>query len=300
MEKIKYFSCLILLLLSLSCHAQRLNCRGEKMVSSIHLVDNSYVTATKIDIVYSYDSNGNLQTENILYTHGKYKTREIRTRVGNTVKVKVYSNYDNHKMGYNLNEEKRIIKEWRTDISDDRVDEFKSIISFEYADNGHLSKITGQRFVRNMNDTTWVESHDRDYFIFDYKNDDCYWYRQLSSTAKFYDDGHSWRILTGERTFYGDKKFNYSDNTYGPVINDTNIDFNLFFYNDVSPYFSLNQTHSEIATEWVNLKSAHILKENKYCKLETKIDEEGNIAELVYKNKNYEKVRKRLTIDYVK
>lgn len=64
---------------------------------------------------------------------------------------------------------------------------------------------------------------------------------------------------------------------YSSRVNDTNVNPNLFFYMPNVWHIYLSGEESEFATEWVGMKSKHIMRSSKYFTVESKIDSCGNI-----------------------
>lgn len=84
----KRFFVLLCSVLTISiCYAQKLNSLGEKMVSSLHLVEDISGSKQDIKINYTYDSNNRLLSETYYSVYYTKKVKEIRTRVGNEIKV---------------------------------------------------------------------------------------------------------------------------------------------------------------------------------------------------------------------
>ena len=105
----------------------------------------------------------------------------------------------------------------------------------------------------------------------------------------------------GERIYYvGD--IDYKDGMFGKEIDDTNINLNLFA-TMLRWEISLDEHEFELSTEWLGMKSKHIVAASGQNSLDfktsVKIDEKGNITELVVRYQDRENPTKKIKIYYV-
>lgn len=284
----KHIILLLILLQSISSYAQKLNSLGEKMISSLHLIENIYGDKQDIKINYTYDSNNRLLSETYYSVYYAKRVKEIRTRVGNEIKIKSFVNgkpVAGYSSGFHLNDSGLIDKGWIYSTSG--KERFKTYTWYEYKE-GLLSKVTRRNY--GMNKGVWEGSSDMSHIIFDYKDGDCYWAEMWSSDYTF--DGSP-----RDRKYYGGDEWS-PDSPYSSRINDTNVNLNLFFYMpSVWPIY-LSGEESEFATEWVGMKSKHIMRSSKYFTVESKIDSCGNITEITGQNRESGWFRK-LSITYI-
>ena len=129
-----------------------------------------------------------------------------------------------------------------------------------------------------------------------YKDGDCYWAMMHSSNYVVGAKNNE-----GERKYYGGD-IDYKDDMFSKQIDDTNITLNLFA-TMLRWEISLDEHEFELSTEWLGMKSKHIVAASGQNSLDfktsVKIDEKGNITELVVRYQDRENPTKKIKIYYV-
>lgn len=259
------------ILYSLFSFSQKLNCDGYKMVSSVVIYDYGvFGDTTRINVSYGYDSNKNLKSVRVIS-----EDEDINVvKDGNKLISDLYV--------YALDEYGRIVlKEIKYDIGNDLVKKWTRY----FYEGDVLSYISRQQFVKRCG--KWYPSHDIYYLNFGYFNDDCYWEKSHSSNFN----------VSGEREYY-DNKVRFCDGKYGDIINDMNINPNLFL-SMLCWEICLDVHEFELSTEWCGMRSEHILENENGFHIETIKDKNGNICEMLtrYTNGN---VFRKISINYVR
>ena len=256
---------LFLMLLFIACSqsfAQRLNERGEKVVSTVGV--DYYDTPTDqlithADIYFTYNDSMQLVkvVRDMTVYEGRYKDVLSRDRNGNIKRVCDFKGKwkSDFQYKYETNEHGFILS--KTEICDNRV-----IHIFDYIyDNKRLVQVNKKRRYKDHGE--WFDDRDMDHIKFGYIDDNCYWHRMWSAT-NVYD----------ERIYYN-TEMRYDNCSYGDTVNDTNINPNLLIYMNFSG-IGLNVEEFELATEWCGLKAKNIVNDG----ITIRKDNKGNIVEL--------------------
>lgn len=179
----------------------------------------------------------------------------------------------------------------------DTGDSIKNRTHFHYIEGENkLAQIERCQWVWDKGDRKWYTPHDYTYINFGYKDGDCYWAMMHSSNYVIGAKNNE-----GERIYYGGD-INYRDDMFSKQDDDTNINLNLFA-TMLRWEISLDEQEFELSTEWLGMKSKHIVaasgQNSLYFKTSVKIDEKGNITELVVRYQNRENPTKKIKIYYV-
>jgi hypothetical protein len=179
----------------------------------------------------------------------------------------------------------------------DTGDSIKKRTQFHYLDGENkLAQIERCQWVWKKGDRKWYKPHDYTYINFGYKDGDCYWAMMHSSNFVIGAKNNE-----GERIYYGGD-IDYKDGMFSKQIDDTNINLNLFVAM-LCWEICLDEHEFELSTEWLGMKSKHIVAASGQNSLDfktsVKIDEKGNITELVVRYQNGENPTKKIKIYYV-
>ena len=243
---------------------------GKKMVSSVVVCnfDSKGIVTEQIKVSYGYDRNGWL--ESVKVTSGKEKITIVRN--DNRLESNFYD-YVVNENGY------IVLKELKYNIGSDVV---KKRTRYFY-DGSFLRQISRQQFV--MDGNKWSPAHDIYYLNFTYFKGDCYW-----------ENAHSNNLnINMVREYYG-CEVKYRNGKYSDIVNDTNINPNLFL-SMLCWEICLDAHEFELSTEWCGMVSEHILEYEDGFRIETIINERGNISEMFTRYKNGNLFRK-LSIKY--
>ena len=248
---------------SLSVFSQKLNPDGKKMVSSVTVLDyNSNGKVTEQSKVnYEYDNNGWLKTVRVVTGTDKITV----SKNGHELQSNVYK-YVLNEYGY------IILKELKYSINNDLVKKWTKYYYDVDCDEMFLRQISRQQFVKDGN--KWSPSHDIFYLNFAYFDGDCYWEKAHSSDFN----------IQNKREFYG-RDVKYRDGKYSNIVNDLNINPNLFL-SMLCWEICLDIHEFELSTEWCGMVSGHILEYENGFKIETVINDNGNITEMLTRDKN--------------
>lgn len=315
MCKFRFIVSLLLFACVITCHAQVRNSRGQKLVSRI-IIDvmeyyqkKNYVKQ-RVNITYGYDVNNLLQdvTRTVVYNdEGKdidsYKRnhtlKDVVTKRGRSLTRKTYfDNRLNREFVYRyVMNEQGFITERDEATMLDTGDSIKKHTQFHYLDGENkLAQIERCQWVWKKGDRKWYKPHDYTYINFGYKDGDCYWAMMHSSNFVIGAKNNE-----GERIYYGGD-IDYKDGMFSRQIDDTNINLNLFV-TMLSWEISLDEHEFELSTEWVGMKSQHLVAASGQDSLDFRtsvsLDEKGNIAELVVRFQNREIPTKRIRVFYV-
>ena len=307
---------LILLLLLFTCtvvnHAQVRNNQGQKLVSRIEIENyhNKGYVKQRVNITYNYDVSKHLQdvTRTVVYNdEGKdidsYKRnhtlKDVVTKRGRSLTRKTYfDNRLNREFVYRyVMNEQGFITERDEATMLDTGDSIKKRTQFHYLDGENkLAQIERCQWVWKKGDRKWYKPHDYTYINFGYKDGDCYWAMMHSSNYVIGAKNNE-----GERIYYGGD-IDYKDGMFSKQIDDTNINLNLFVAM-LCWEICLDEHEFELSTEWLGMKSKHIVAASGQNSLDfktsVKIDEKGNITELVVRYQNEENPTKKIKIYYV-
>lgn len=304
-----FFACVI------TCHAQVRNSRGQKLVSRIEIDVMEYYqkknyVKQRVNITYGYDVNNLLQdvTRTVVYNdEGKdidsYKRnhtlKDVVTKRGRSLTRKTYfDNRLNREFVYRyVMNEQGFITERDEATMLDTGDSIKKRTQFHYLDGENkLAQIERCQWVWKKGDRKWYKSHDYTYINLGYKDGDCYWAMMHSSNYVVGAKNNE-----GERKYYGGD-IDYKDDMFSKQIDDTNINLNLFA-TMLRWEISLDEHEFELSTEWLGMKSKHIVAASGQNSLDfktsVKIDEKGNITELVVRYQDRENPTKKIKIYYV-
>ena len=124
--------------------------------------------------------------------------------------------------------------------------------------------------IRYKSGREWVKGgrDDMSYICFDYIDNNCYWDKMWSALD-----------VNDIRRYYN-TDMHYDNCSYSDIVNDTNINPNLFVF-DGGWYISLDVYEFELATEWCGLKSKNIVNRCGGFEIMTQKDNKGNLVELV-------------------
>ena len=307
---------LILLLLLLTCtvvnHAQVRNNQGKKLVSRIEIENyhNKGYVKQRVNITYNYDVSKHLQdvTRTVVYNDEEkdiesYKRnhtlKDVVTKRGRSLTRKTYfDNRLNREFVYRyVMNEQGFITERDEATMLDTGDSIKKRTQFHYLDGENkLAQIERCQWGWKKGDRKWYKSHDYTYINFGYKDGDCYWAMMHSSNYVIGAKNNE-----GERIYYGGD-IDYKDGMFSKQIDDTNINLNLFVAM-LCWEICLDEHEFELSTEWLGMKSKHIVAASGQNSLDfktsVKIDEKGNITELVVRYQNRENPTKKIKIYYV-
>ena len=304
-----FFACVI------TCHAQVRNSRGQKLVSRIEIDVMEYYqkknyVKQRVNITYGYDVNNLLQdvTRTVVYNdEGKdidsYKRnhtlKDVVTKRGRSLTRKTYfDNRLNREFVYRyVMNEQGFITERDEATMLDTGDSIEKRTQFHYLDGENkLAQIERCQWVWKKGDRKWYKSHDYTYINLGYKDGDCYWAMMHSSNYVVGAKNNE-----GERKYYGGD-IDYKDDMFSKQIDDTNINLNLFA-TMLRWEISLDEHEFELSTEWLGMKSKHIVAASGQNSLDfktsVKIDEKGNITELVVRYQDRENPTKKIKIYYV-
>ena len=296
----------------ITCHAQVRNSRGQKLVSRIVIENyhNKGYVKQRVNITYSYDVNNQLQdvTRTVVYNDEEkgiesYKRnhtlKDILTKRGRSLTRKTY--FDNrlnreNVYRYAMNEQGFITERDEATMLD-TGDSIKKRTQFHYVDEENkLSQIERCQWVWDKGDRKWYAPHDYTYINFGYKDGDCYWAMMHSSNYVVGAKNNE-----GERRYYGGD-IDYKDGMFSRQIDDTSINLNLFV-TMLSWEICLDEQEFELSTEWVGMKSQHIVAASGQNGLDFKtsvsLDEKGNITEMVVRYQNRKIPTKRIRLFYV-
>lgn len=264
----------------------------------------------RVNITYGYDVNNLLQdvTRTVVYNdEGKdidsYKRnhtlKDVVTKRGRSLTRKTYfDNRLNREFVYRyVMNEQGFITERDEATMLDTGDSIKKHTQFHYLDGENkLAQIERCQWVWKKGDRKWYKPHDYTYINFGYKDGDCYWAMMHSSNFVIGAKNNE-----GERIYYGGD-IDYKDGMFSRQIDDTNINLNLFV-TMLSWEISLDEHEFELSTEWVGMKSQHLVAASGQDSLDFRtsvsLDEKGNIAELVVRFQNREIPTKRIRVFYV-
>lgn len=288
------YRALYVALLLISCsigYAQRLNSRGQKIVSSVRVEKFLYNGAIEntTDVIYTYDSNCELTgITRIIKVENESAKDVIHRQKDGGIKSTTYYNGridKNYKHEYEVNEY-GLIKSKTTKymMANDSVKKVTSYVYENSEDDGVvLKQIKRRQYVKDG--SRWSPAHTIDYINFDYWDGDCYW-------AKGYCTNFN---VSGEFEYYaGDVK--YKEGKYGKIKNDTNINPNLFM-SMLCWEICLDSHEYELSSEWCGMKSAYILDCEEGIRIYPVVDNNGNLVELLTKNKKGNPYMK-MTIKY--
>ena len=315
MNKLRLIVSLYIFACVVTCHAQIRNGRGQKLVSRIEIDVMEYYqkknyVKQRVNITYGYDVNNLLQdvTRTVVYNdEGKdidsYKRnhtlKDVVTKRDRSLTRKTYfDNRLNREFVYRyLMNEQGFITERDEATMVDNGDSIKKRTHFHYIEGGNkLVQIERCQWVWDKGDRKWYTPHDYTYINFGYKNGDCYWAMMHSSNYVIGAKNNE-----GERIYYGGD-IDYKDGMFSKQIDDTNINLNLFVAM-LCWEICLDEHEFELSTEWLGMKSKHIVAASGQNSLDfktsVKIDEKGNITELVVRYKNEENPTKKIKIYYV-
>ena len=315
MSKFKLFVSLLFAVSAVTSHAQRINSRGQKMVSRIEIENyqnkQGYVKQ-KLSILFDYDTGNNLKsiTRTVVYndeekditSYGRNHTlKDVLSKNGRSLTRKTY--FDNRLnreavFRYVMDEQGLITDKYETsevEMGDSLMNH--SHFHYTMSDDGYkLSQIEEIQWLWDKGERKWYKLHDYSYINFGYKNGDCYWAMMHSSDYVVNTKNHE-----GKRRFYGGD-IDYKDEMFSSQNDDTNINLNLF----VTMYhweICLDEHQFELSTEWVAMKSKHLVaasgQDKLYFNTHAKTDGNGNISELVVRYLNRENPTKRIKIFYV-
>lgn len=306
----------IVLLLFFACvitsHAQVRNNQGQKLVSRIEIENyhNKGYVKQRVNITYDYDACNQLQvvTRTVVYNDEEkdiesYKRnhtlKDVLTKKGRSLTRKTF--FDNRLnretvYRYAMNEQGLITERDEATMLD-TGDSIKNRTHFHYIEGENkLAQIERCQWVWDKGDRKWYTPHDYTYINFGYKDGDCYWAMMHSSNYVIGAKNNE-----GERIYYGGD-INYRDDMFSKQDDDTNINLNLFA-TMLRWEISLDEQEFELSTEWLGMKSKHIVaasgQNSLYFKTSVKIDEKGNITELVVRYQNRENPTKKIKIYYV-
>jgi hypothetical protein len=264
----------------------------------------------RVNITYGYDVNNLLQdvTRTVVYNDEEkdiesYKRnhtlKDVVTKRGRSLTRKTYfDNRLNREFVYRyVMNEQGFITERDEATMLDTGDSIKKRTQFHYLDGENkLAQIERCQWVWKKGDRKWYKSHDYTYINFGYKDGDCYWAMMHSSNFVIGAKNNE-----GERIYYGGD-IDYKDGMFSKQIDDTNINLNLFVAM-LCWEICLDEHEFELSTEWLGMKSKHIVAASGQNSLDfktsVKIDEKGNITELVVRYQNEENPTKKIKIYYV-
>lgn len=310
MNKLRFIVSLFIFACVITSHAQVRNSRGQKMVSRIEIENYHYKGYVKqrLDITYDYDANNQLQgvTRTVIYNDEEndvdsYKRNHVLkdalTKKGRSLIRKTFFNNRLNKENvyhYVMNENGLVTEKYEATMID-TGDSIKWHTQFHYDEN-KLTQIERCQWYWDKGDNKWYAPHDYSYINFGYKDDDCYWAMMHSSNYVVRAKNND-----GVRRYYGGD-INYRDDMFSKQNDDTNINLNLFV-TMLRWEISLDEQEFELSTEWVGMKSKHIVAASGQNSLDfktsVKIDEKENITELVVRYQNRENPTKKIKIYYV-
>lgn len=258
-------------------YAQKLNGRGQKIVSSVHIEKyffNGGIEETT-DVIYNYDSNYELTGMTRIITVENETCKDIiqKQKDGNFKRVTYYNGRIDKQCHYEyeVNDYGQIeAKKAKYVIGSDSV---MKITNYEYygeEDSLRLKQIKRRQYVKDGRE--WSAAHDEYYLNFDYWDGDCYWAEGYSSTFN----------VKGERQYYGGE-VKYKENQYGKIKNDTNINPNLFI-SMACWEICLDSHEFELSSKWCGMKSDYIMDYVHGRKIYSIVDSNGNLVELLRKN----------------
>lgn len=308
----KIIVCILFVQCVFTSNAQIRNSRGQKLVSRIEIENchNKGFVKQRVNITYDYDVSNQLQdvTRTVIYNDEEkgidsYKRnhtlKDVLTKRGCSLTRKTY--YDNRLnketvYRYAMNEQGFITERDEATMLD-TGDSIKKRTQFHYVDGENkLAQIERCQWVWDKGDRKWYAPHDYAYINLGYKDGDCYWAMMHSSNFVIGAKNNE-----GERIYYGGD-IDYKDGMFSRQIDDTNINLNLFA-TMLQWEISLDEHEFELSTEWFGMKSKHIVAASGQNSLDfktsVKIDEKGNITELVVRYQNRENPTKKIKIYYV-
>jgi hypothetical protein len=264
----------------------------------------------RVNITYGYDVNNLLQdvTRTVVYNDEEkdiesYKRnhtlKDVVTKRGRSLTRKTYfDNRLNREFVYRyVMNEQGFITERDEATMLDTGDSIKKRTQFHYLDGENkLAQIERCQWVWKKGDRKWYKPHDYTYINLGYKDGDCYWAMMHSSNFVIGAKNNE-----GERIYYGGD-IDYKDGMFSKQIDDTNINLNLFVAM-LCWEICLDEHEFELSTEWLGMKSKHIVAASGQNSLDfktsVKIDEKGNITELVVRYQDRENPTKKIKIYYV-
>ena len=285
MSKFRFIVSLLLFACGITCHAQRRNTNGEKMVSKLE-IDNYNIDDElyeKSVISYVYQNNKLVKLDNLITT----SLGDIRTSK-NTDSYHVTFTYNNGKIS-------KPVPKYGADC----------VYGYEYVLNSN-SKV---KTVREK----FVKDNSYSYIQYDYRYDDYgklslmyyQWYNKHGRIYESEDDIERTSIKWLNGNMYVDGfQLTYSEN-----INDLNINPSVFLLLG-SHCMLFGDKAFEHSAEWFGMKSHNLLDETLYIdgvlkyhyRIDNNFDERGNLNEIVvFRIENSKwRLRKVIKISYLK
>lgn len=258
---------LLFVAINVPSFAQRFNMNGEKVVSSVCIDGYNVLGEVEehADIYFTYNTSLQLeQAVRIIATFGdKYKDILTKDVNGNFIRT----SYFNGKKSFDSQYEYKTNEKGLIMSKIDKGDAAMFIFDYVY-DCDRLVQISHK--IRYKSGREWVKGgrDDMSYICFDYIDNNCYWDKMWSALD-----------VNDIRRYYN-TDMHYDNCSYSDIVNDTNINPNLFVF-DGGWYISLDVYEFELATEWCGLKSKNIVIRCGGFEIMTQKDNKGNLVELV-------------------
>ena len=156
------------------------------------------------------------------------------------------------------------------------------ITGYEYINNGEwvtLVQVYRLQYVKDNN--VWSNSSVVDYINFEYIDVNCYWDKIYSTTFNIYN-----------KRKYFNKEMKYNRCRYSSIVNDTNINPNLFLFMGLCWEICLDAHDFEMSTEWCGLLTDHIIEYSDGFEIVTNKDNNGNLSEITAISRNNKPYRR--------
>lgn len=258
---------LVILLLSavaLQCFGQKLNCRGEKVVSNLEIekTDKFGAVYEKRSIKFEYDLDFNLKSLS-MRTENRTSVNSATIKLSNGVLKWIRT--DDFKRNYRL--DGRIItalNDLYLPDSEGRIADIRDNFTYK---NGLLTEITRKWYGKYLGDDEFFPFTDTDHLFIEYIDGNPY------SISKKLTDG------TRREGYYA----NY--------VNDTNINIQALVWDKPGPII-VDMDYVELCTEWVPFKSKNLISHSgygdayngEYCEISYDFSDDGNIMTLYGKS----------------
>ncbi len=258
---------LLLIVINVQIFAQKLNTRGEKVVSSVCIDGYNVLGEVEehVDIYFTYDDSMQLvKAVRVISTYGdEYKDVLNKDINGDINRISYFNGKKSFDYQYVYKTNEKGLIQSKTKKGD------AAMFIFDYVyDCDRLVQISHK--IRYKSGREWVKGgrDDMSYICFDYIDNNCYWDKMWSALD-----------VNDIRRYYN-TDMHYDNCSYSDIVNDTNINPNLFMYMGICWYICLDMHEFELATEWCGLKSMNIVNRCSSFEIEALKDNKGNLVEL--------------------